>query len=184
MTKERVLQVFPLLLTRVMRMWKMQGKQERQELASQSLPPLIPMTWRGQDKAVCPARAAFCWQRMRTALCPRTCRLPWPPLGLQQRVPPADLRPLRVLHLLPVALLLLPAAALAQGDPAHHLLALHAAPVVDGDQQGDVRQLEEGDLEDESFLVDRVGLAPAEGGLATRHLLTHGVAQAELPIGI
>lgn len=97
---------------------------------------------------------------------------------------PADLCPLRLLHLLPVALLLLPAAALAHGDPADHLLALHAAPVVDGDQQGDVGELEEGDLEDESFLVDRVGLSPADGGLAARHLLTHGVAQAELSVGV
>lgn len=117
-------------------------------------------------------------------MCQDTCRLPWPPLGLQQRVPPADLRPLRLLHLLPVALLLLPAAALAQGDPAHHLLALHAAPVVDGDEQGDVRELEEGDLEDESLLVDRVGLSPADGGLAAGHLLAHRVAQAELSVGI
>lgn len=70
----------------------------------------------------------------------------WCPLGLQQHVPPADLCPLCLPHLLPVALLLLPAAAVAQGDPAQHLLALQAAPAVDGDQQGDLRELEEGDL--------------------------------------
>lgn len=99
-------------------------------------------------------------------------------------MPPADLCPLRVPHLLPVALLLLPAAAVAQRDPADHLLALHAAPVVDGDQQGHVGELEQGHLEDESLLVDRVGLAPADGGLAARHLLAHRVAQAELPVGV
>lgn len=76
-------------------------------------------------------------------------------------MPAADLLSSTLLHVLPVELLLLPTAVLTQCDPAHHLLALHAAAVVDGDQQGDVRQLEQRDLEDEGLLVDGVRLAAA-----------------------
>lgn len=99
-------------------------------------------------------------------------------------MPPADLRPLRFLHFLPVTLLFLPAAVLPHGNPADHLLALHAALVVYGDHERDVGELEEGNLEDESFLVDGVGLSSADGGLAARHLLAHGVEQAELSVGV
>lgn len=81
------------------------------------------------------------------------------PLRLQQEVPAADLLSSALLHVLPVELLLLAAAVLAQCDPTHHLLALHAAAAVDGDEQRDVRQLEERHLEDEGLLVDGVGLA-------------------------
>lgn len=85
----------------------------------------------------------------------------WAALCLQQDVPAADLLSSTLLHVLPVELLLLAAAVLTQSDPAHHLLALHAAAVVDGDQQRDVRQLEQCDLEDEGLLVDGVRLTAA-----------------------
>lgn len=76
-------------------------------------------------------------------------------------MPAADLLSSTLLHVLPVELLLLTAAVLAQRNPAHHLLALHAAAAIDGDEQRDVRKLEQRHLEDEGLLVDRVGLAAA-----------------------
>lgn len=96
-------------------------------------------------------------------------------LRLQQDVPAADLLSSTLLHVLPVELLLLAAAVLAQSDPANHLFALHAAAVVDGDQQGDVRQLEQRHLEDERLLVDGVGLAATHRRLTARDLLTDRV---------
>lgn len=62
----------------------------------------------------------------------------WVALRLQQEVPAADLLSSTLLHVLPVELLLLTTAVLAQCDPAHHLFALHAAAAVDGDEQRDV----------------------------------------------
>ncbi|TNN59386.1 hypothetical protein EYF80_030401 [Liparis tanakae] len=103
-------------------------------------------------------------------------------LGLQQCVPATDLLASPVLHVQPVELLFLAAAVLAQGDPAHHLLALHGAPVVDGDQQRDVRQLEQRHLEDEGLLVDGVGLAAANRRLTARDLLAHRVQQGQAAI--
>lgn len=76
-------------------------------------------------------------------------------------MPAADLLTSALLHVLPVQLLLLTAAVLAQSKPAHHLLTLHAASVVDGGEQSDVRQLEQRHLEDEGLFVDRVGLTPS-----------------------
>lgn len=108
----------------------------------------------------------------------------WEALRLQQDVPAADLLSSTILHVLPVELLLLSAAVLAQSHPAHHLLALHAAPVVDGDQQRDVRQLEQRHLEDEGLLVDGVGLAAAHRRLTARDLLTHRVQQSQTPVGV
>ncbi len=100
-------------------------------------------------------------------------------LRLQQDVPAADLLASALLHVLPVELLLLAAAVLAQSDPAHHLFALHAAAVVDGDQQRDVRQLEQRHLEDEGLLVDGVRLAATHRRLTARDLLTDRVQQGE-----
>lgn len=105
-------------------------------------------------------------------------------LRLQQEVPAADLLSSALLHVLPVELLLLAAAVLAQCDPAHHLLALHAAAAVDGDEQRDVRQLEERHLEDEGLLVDGVGLASPHRRLAPRDLLAHRVQQGQPPEGV
>ena len=81
-------------------------------------------------------------------------------LGFQEDVPATDLLAFTLLHVQPVQLLLLPAAVLAQGEPAHHLLTLHAAAVVDGHHEGDVTQLEQGNLEYKGLLVDGVGLPP------------------------
>lgn len=105
-------------------------------------------------------------------------------LRLQQDVPAADLLSSTLLHVLPVELLLFAAAVLAQSDPAHHLFTLHAAPVVDGDQQRDVRQLEQRHLEDEGLLVDGVGLAATHRRLAPRDLLTDRVQQSQSPVGV
>lgn len=99
-------------------------------------------------------------------------------------MPAADLLSSTLLHVLPVELLLLAAAVLPQSDPAHHLLALHAAAVVDGDQQRDVRQLEQRHLEDEGLLVDGVGLAATHRCLTARDLLTNRVQQSQTPIGV
>lgn len=107
-----------------------------------------------------------------------------PALSLQQDVPAADLLTSTLLHVLPVELLLLAAVVLAQCDPAHHLFALHAAAVVDGNQQRDVRKLEERHLEDEGLLVDGVGLAATHRRLASRDLLTDGVQQCQPAVGV
>ena len=100
-------------------------------------------------------------------------------LGFQQRMPPAGLLALAFLHFLPVFLLLLPTAVLAQSDPADHLFTLHSAPAVNGNHQGDVRELEEGHLEDKGLFIDRIGLATTNGRLAAGHLLTHTVEEEE-----
>lgn len=105
-------------------------------------------------------------------------------LRLQQDVPAADLLSSTLLHVLPMELLLLAAAVLAQRDPAHHLFALHAPAVVDGDQQRDVRQLEQRHLEDEGLLVDGVGLATTHRRLTPRDLLTDRVQQSQPPVGV
>lgn len=99
-------------------------------------------------------------------------------------MPPTDLLPLCLLHFLPMVLLFFSAAVLTHRNPANHLLALHAASVVYGNHQRDIRKLKKGDLEDERLLVDGVWLSTTDGGLAPRHLLAHGVEKAELPIGI
>lgn len=99
-------------------------------------------------------------------------------------MPAADLLSSTVLHVLPVELLLLAAALLAQSDPADHLLALHAAPVVDGDQQRDVRQLEQRHLEDKGLLIDGVGLATAHRRLASRDLLADRVQQRQTTVRV
>jgi hypothetical protein len=103
-------------------------------------------------------------------------------LGFQQRMPPAGLLALAFLHFLPVFLLLLPTAVLAQSDPADHLFTLHSAPAVNGNHQGDVRELEEGHLEDKGLFIDRIGLATTNGRLAAGHLLTHTVEEEEFSI--
>lgn len=54
-------------------------------------------------------------------------------------MPVADLLSLRFLHLSPVGELLLSGAVEAQRNPANHLLSLHAALVVDGEDERDVR---------------------------------------------
>lgn len=99
-------------------------------------------------------------------------------------MPAADLLSSALLHVLPVELLLLAAAVLAQRHPTHHLLALHAAAAVDGDEQRDVRQLEERHLEDEGLLVDGVGLAAPHRRLAARDLLAHRVQQRQPAEGV
>lgn len=60
-------------------------------------------------------------------------------LGLQQTVPVADLLSFRLFHVSPVGELFLSRAVEAQRNPTNHLLALHAALVVDGKDQCDVR---------------------------------------------
>lgn len=105
-------------------------------------------------------------------------------LRLQQDVPAADLLSSALLHVLPVELFLLAAAVLAQRHPANHLFALHAAAVVDGDKQRDVRQLEQRHLEDEGLLVDGVGLAATHRRLTPGDLLTDRVQQSQSPVGV
>lgn len=105
-------------------------------------------------------------------------------LRLQQDVPTAYLLPPTLPHVLPVELLLFAAAVLAQRDPAHHCFSIHAAAVVDGDQQRDVGQLEQRHLEDEHLLVDGVGLTATHRSLAPRDLLTHRVQQRQSSVGV
>lgn len=76
--------------------------------------------------------------------------------------------------------LVLPGAVQAQRDPADHLLALDAAFVVDGEDERDVRQLEQRHLEHEGLPVGGVRLATAQRRLTLRHLLTHRVEQGQL----
>lgn len=71
--------------------------------------------------------------------------------------------------------LVLTGAVEAQRDPADHLLALDAAFVVDGEDERDVRQLEQRHLEHKGLPVGGVRLAAAQRRLALGHLLTHGV---------
>lgn len=96
-------------------------------------------------------------------------------LGLQQAVPAADLLSFGLFHLSPVGQLFLPRAVEAQRDPANHLFALHAALVVDGQDERDVGELEQSHLEDECLFVGGVGLASADGRLTFGHLVAHGV---------
>lgn len=105
-------------------------------------------------------------------------------LGLQQTVPAANLLSFGLFHLSPVGELLLPGAVEAERNPSDHLLPLHAALVVDGEDERDFRKLEKRYLEDERLLVGGVGLTAADGRLAFGHLVTHGVQQGQLNIGI
>lgn len=99
-------------------------------------------------------------------------------------MPPAYLLAFAFPHLLPVLLLLFPTAVLTQRDPANHLLTLHSASTVNGNHQGDLRELEEGHLEDKGLFIDRIGLATPNGCLASGHLLAHTVEEEEFPICI
>lgn len=99
-------------------------------------------------------------------------------------MPPADLLAFAFLHFVPVLLLLLPTAVLAQSNPANHLFTLHCASAINGNHQGNIRELEEGHLEDEGLFIDGVGLATPNGRLAAGHLLTHTVEEEELSISI
>lgn len=99
-------------------------------------------------------------------------------------MPAADLLSFGLLHLSPVGELLLSGAVEAERNPANHLLALHAALVVDGEDERDVRQLEKSHLEDERLFVGGVGLTSADGRLALGHLVTHGVQQGQLHVCI
>lgn len=105
-------------------------------------------------------------------------------LGVQKDVPAADLLSSILLHVLPVELLLLTTAVLAQCNPAHHFFAFHAAAVVDGDKQCNIRQLEQRHLEDKRLLVDRVGLATTHRCLTLGDLLSHRVQQSQSPISV
>lgn len=96
-------------------------------------------------------------------------------LGLQQTVPAADLLSFALFHLSPVGQFFLPRAVEAQRDPANHLLALHAALVVDRQDERDVGELEQSHLEDECLFVGGVRLASADGRLTLGHLVAHGV---------
>lgn len=96
-------------------------------------------------------------------------------LRLQQTVPTADLLSFGLFHLSPVGQLLLPRAVEAQRNPANHLLTLHAALTVDGQDERHVRQLEKSDLEDKRLFEGGVGLSSADGRLTLGHLVAHGV---------
>lgn len=87
----------------------------------------------------------------------------------------ADLLSFGLLHLSPVGELLLPGTVEAQGNPADHLLTLHTALVVDGEDERDVRQLEKGYLEHKGLFVGRIGLTAADRRLTLGHLVAHGV---------
>lgn len=97
------------------------------------------------------------------------------PLRFQQAVPAANLLSFRLFHLSPVGELLLSRAVEAQRNPTNHLLALHAALVVDGKDERDVRELEKSYLEDKRLFVGWVGLTSTDGGLTLGHLMAHGV---------
>lgn len=99
-------------------------------------------------------------------------------------MPPTHLLPFRLLHLSPVRELVLAGAVQAQRDPADHLLALDAAFVVDGEDERDVRQLEQRHLEHERLPVGGVRLAAAQRRLTLGHLLTHGVQQGQLYVRV
>lgn len=105
-------------------------------------------------------------------------------LGLQQTVPTANLLSFRLFHLSPVGQLLLPWAVEAQRNPANHLLALHAALAVHGEDERNVRQLEKSYLEDKGLFEGGVGLAAADWRLALGHLVAHGVQQRQLDIRV
>lgn len=90
-------------------------------------------------------------------------------------MPAANLLSFRLFHLSPVGELLLSRAVEAERNPANHLLALHAALVVDGEDERDVRQLEKSYLEDKRLFVGWVGLTSTDGCLTLGHLVAHGV---------
>lgn len=75
-------------------------------------------------------------------------------------------------------------AVQAQRDPPDHLFALDTAFVVDGEDERDVRQLEQRHLEHEGLPVGGVRLAAAQRRLALGHLLTHGVQQGQLHVRV
>lgn len=99
-------------------------------------------------------------------------------------MPTANLLSFGLFHLSPVSEFLLSRAVEAQRNPANHLLTLHAALAVDGEDERDVRQLEKSNLEDECLFVGRVGLTSADGRLTLGHLVAHGVQQSQLDIRI
>lgn len=105
-------------------------------------------------------------------------------LRVQQRMPPADLLAFAFLHFLPMLLLLLPTAVLTQSNPANHLFTLHSAPAINCNHQGNIRELEEGHLEDKGLFIDRIGLATPNRRLAAGHLLTHTIEEEEFSICI
>ncbi len=96
-------------------------------------------------------------------------------LGLQQTVPAANLLSFRLFHLSPMGELLLSRAVEAEWNPANHLLPLHAALVVDWEDERHVRQLEKSYLEDKRLFVGWVGLTSTDGCLTLGHLVAHGV---------
>lgn len=99
-------------------------------------------------------------------------------------MPSADLLAFGLLHFLPMVLFLLSTTVLAQSNPSNHLFTLHSAPVINGDHQGDIRELKEGHLENKGLLIDRIGLTTSNGRLAAGHLLTHRIEEKELSICI
>lgn len=99
-------------------------------------------------------------------------------------MPSTHLLSFRLLHLSPVRELVLARAVQTQRDPADHLLALDAAFVVDGEDERDIRQLEECHLEDERLPVGGVRLAAAQRRFTLGHLLTHGVQQGQLHVRV
>lgn len=99
-------------------------------------------------------------------------------------MPTADLLSFGLFHLSPVGELFLSGAVQAQRNPADHLLALHAALVVDGEDERDIRELEKGHLEDKSLFVGRVGLTSTDGRLTLGHFVAHGVQQGQLDVRI
>lgn len=99
-------------------------------------------------------------------------------------MPSADLLAFGLLHFLPMVLFLLSTTVLAQSNPSNHLFTLHGAPVINGDHQGDIRELKEGHLENKGLLIDRIGLTTSNGCLAAGHLLTHRIEEKELSICI
>lgn len=62
----------------------------------------------------------------------------WRSLGFHEGMPATHLLTPVLAHVVPVRQFLVAAGVEAQGEPADHFLALHAALVVDGDHQGDV----------------------------------------------
>lgn len=99
-------------------------------------------------------------------------------------MPAADLLSFGLFHLSPVGQLLLPRAVEAQRNPTNHLLPLHAALAVDGQDERDVRQLEESYLEDKRLFEGGVGLPAADGRLTLGHLVAHGVQQRQLDVRV
>lgn len=73
----------------------------------------------------------------------------WRSLGLDEGVPATHLLAPVFSHVIPVRQFFVSRGVEAQGEPADHFLALHAALVVDGDHQSDVGQLEQRNLQEE-----------------------------------